>query len=327
MDTLRPLAERVHAGRRGWFLARWLDLPIEEYEARVLADAARRRSLTKSRAATMMPSPLTSRLLQIPFQAASPRPFTEALRIYAASTHRQCCHCGSLRPASEWMSGNVPPSIGVQSFSNRLGGGIAREPKQFVCQICRQQYTLEKLAWPNHRDKQGGDVRTFYLHIFPNGFFTEPFLLAWRSSLMRLRDEDHGAFLVSVGQFFLSADVPAPSAVNVNRTKVNGVAIPRLSETAMYARSYQSIHPVPTSGSVPARPRDRRRHPVHAGLPSQLTRLPVAPLANGAHSARCSWDPAVLRGLIRQMTSTPRPRTSCWRSCGRSTRRAAPGDW
>ena len=36
--------------------------------------------------------------------------------------------------------------IGVQSFSNRLEGGSSREPKRNVCDVCRAQFILEKLA-------------------------------------------------------------------------------------------------------------------------------------------------------------------------------------
>src|SRR5579859_5513499 len=61
--------------------------------------------------------------------------FRDSLRRYADSKRpdRQCCYCSSALPAEEWMAIQVHPSIGVQSFSNRLNGGSSREPKRNVC--------------------------------------------------------------------------------------------------------------------------------------------------------------------------------------------------
>ena len=111
--------------------------------------------------------------------------FSASLRRYVDSKrpHTQCCYCGSTLQAGEWMAIQVPPNIGVQSFSNRLEAGTSREPKRNVCDVCRIQFILEKLAWRSHRDKQGGEQVTFYLHCFPYSFFTQPLLLAWWQAL------------------------------------------------------------------------------------------------------------------------------------------------
>jgi CRISPR-associated protein Csc3 len=123
-----------------------------------------------------------------------PTSFQETLRRYIrdADPERQCCYCGSALAADEWMALQVPPSIAVQSFSNRLEGGSSREPKRNVCPICRNQFILEKLAWQSHRDKHGKDQTTFYLHLFPYSYFTQPLLQAWwqRSDRLSLDQTD-----------------------------------------------------------------------------------------------------------------------------------------
>jgi CRISPR-associated protein Csc3 len=126
----------------------------------------------------------------------------------------------------------VPPSIGVQSFSNRLEGGSPYEPKRNVCDVCRAQFILEKLAWRSHRDKRGDEQLTFYLHLFPYAFFTQPELHAWWLSIDRLRDSDHSAFLIDTRTYFrqLEASQGEP-AIQGYKTGVNGLGLPRLSET------------------------------------------------------------------------------------------------
>ncbi len=84
------------------------------------------------------------------------------------------------------MSIQVPPNIGVQSFSNRLEAGSLRDPKRNVCDICRTQFILEKLAWRSHRDKQGSEQVTFYLHLFPYSYYTQPMLQAWWQSIEKV---------------------------------------------------------------------------------------------------------------------------------------------
>src|SRR5260370_37815706 len=106
--------------------------------------------------------------------------FGESLRQYASKRqYEQCCHCGAALKASEWISVQVPKSIGVQIFSNRLEGGSPREPKRNVSAVCRAQYILEKLAWRSHGDRQGAKQVPFYLHLFPYAFFTQQLLRAW----------------------------------------------------------------------------------------------------------------------------------------------------
>jgi CRISPR-associated protein Csc3 len=158
--------------------------------------------------------------------------FGESLRQYASKRqYEQCCNCGTALKASEWMAAQVPTSIGVQSFSNRLEGGSSRDPKRNVCAVCRAQYILEKLAWRSHRDKQGAEQVTFYLHMFPYAFFTQPLLRAWWVSINRLRDSDHTAFLLNTREYFRNVnELQEDIQIEGYRTTTNGLGLPTLSE-------------------------------------------------------------------------------------------------
>src|SRR5258708_23726411 len=53
-------------------------------------------------------------------------------------------------PAEEWMAGQVPGNIGVQSFSNRLEGGSKYEPKRFEKLWTRSEEHTSELQSPDH---------------------------------------------------------------------------------------------------------------------------------------------------------------------------------
>ncbi len=174
--------------------------------------------------------------------------FTETLQRYADAKrlYMQCCYCGSPLKADEWMSIQVPPNIGVQSFSNRLEAGSLRDPKRNVCDICRTQFILEKLAWRAHRDKQGGSQVTFYLHLFPYTYYTQPLLQAWWQSIEKLRDGKHNAlFFETQGYFREWERFQAGVAPDFYRSSTDGVGIPTLAE----AMSNTPVLPVIVSGS------------------------------------------------------------------------------
>jgi len=158
--------------------------------------------------------------------------FAETLRRYADAKqpHKQCCNCGSALKADEWMSIQVPPNIGVQSFSNRLEAGSNRDPKRNVCDICRTQFILEKLAWRSHRDKQGGERVTFYLHLFPYSYFTQPMLLAWWQSIKNLQDTDHKSLFLDAREYFSKWDLHEAVSPRYYRSSLEGLGIPTLSD-------------------------------------------------------------------------------------------------
>jgi CRISPR-associated protein Csc3 len=151
---------------------------------------------------------------------------------------RQCCYCGSALRAEEWMALQVPSSIGVQSFSNRLDGGSAREPKRNVCAICRNQFILEKLAWRSHKDKQGQEIVTFYLHLFPYSYFTRPMLEAWWESIKRLRDSsDYQALFLNTRAYYQHVEwegrkeyLRFQATIELEWRGSNGLGIPTFAE-------------------------------------------------------------------------------------------------
>ena len=164
-----------------------------------------------------------------------PRPvmladFGESLRLYADTRqYEQCCYCGVALKGSQWMSAQVPKSIGVQFFSNRLEAGSSRDPSRNVCAVCRAQYILEKLAWRSHGDKYGAEQVTFYLHLFPYSFFTQPLLRAWWTSIDRLRDSEHSAFFLDTRHYFRSVESVLED-IQGFPTSTNGLGLPTLSE-------------------------------------------------------------------------------------------------
>lgn len=174
--------------------------------------------------------------------------FAETLRRYAdpKQPHKQCCYCGSALKADEWMAIQVPPNIGVQSFSNRLEAGSSRDPKRNVCDVCRTQFILEKLAWRSHRDKQGGEQVTFYLHLFPYSYFTQPMLLAWWLSIKNLQDTDHKSLFLDTQGYFSKweSDLHADVSPRCYRSSIEGLGIPTLSE----ALSNTPVLPLMISG-------------------------------------------------------------------------------
>lgn len=254
--------------RRGYFIARDLPaLDLDEVEDAVLADlelleeqaaqvkttvkmknvnGAAHMSATRGEASEPLETGYLVEYLKVNLEiwnagnnsaddSALPRPikvadFGESLRLYAAiRQYEQCCYCGVALKASRWMSAQVPKSIGVQFFSNRLEAGSASDPSRNVCAVCRAQYILEKLAWRSHGDKYGAEQVTFYLHLFPYSFFTQPLLRAWWASINRLRDSDHAAFFLDTRHYFRNIEAMLED-IQGFPTSTNGLGLPTLSE-------------------------------------------------------------------------------------------------
>lgn len=158
-----PLFERILADGAQW-MPPGKDVGLGDYAA--LADYARRT-------------------VQFSFGGERQVDFQAALAAYAENNHRQCCYCGSEFPTSKWMAPVAPANVTVQSFSNRLVGGASSEPKKHVCDICRLQFTLEKLT---HQVLKG--IKTMYLHLYPYTFYPDVFLQALRDEVRGLLAQD-----------------------------------------------------------------------------------------------------------------------------------------
>jgi|GEM_PF-3752612 len=242
-----PCYEAINSYRRGYFIAR--DLPLlslEQMSELLLKDLAILRpelviehddnaSSTPLADATYLVDYL-NRTLQVwegsQELSTGTRDFADTLVRYAATKgHRQCCACGSALAATEWNAMQVPPSIAVQMFTNRLEGGSTRDPKRLVCAVCRMQYTLEKLIWRGHRDKYGKDQSTFFLHLYPFAYFTAPLLEGWFAAVQRLGDSENRAFFIDARSSFRALAQHESHYVLGHAVKTNGLGIPLAPET------------------------------------------------------------------------------------------------
>jgi len=232
----RPLYQAISSGRRAYFLIRDVAADFEALYEAMQHDLTGLAGEPASPQRVFVEDYLHTHLNVQGAQPGQPRDFVVPLRRYVADQHRQCCYCGNATPAADWMSANVPPSVNVQLFSARLEGGSSAEPKRMVCAVCRMQFILEKLAWRAHRDKRGEEQITYYLHLFPRTFLTEPLLQAWYGGLERLHaEETTGSFFLDTLAFFRRREERATNAatdwrIPVTSHKINGIALPKLHE-------------------------------------------------------------------------------------------------
>lgn len=238
----RPLYQAISSGRRAYFLVRYVKADFEALYEAMQSDLTRLTDEPATVQRGFVEDYLHTHLNVQGAQPGETRDFAAPLRRYVADQHRQCCYCGNATLAGDWMSANVPPSVNVQLFSARLEGGSSAEPKRMVCAVCRMQFILEKLAWRAHRDKRGAEQITYYLHLFPRTFLTEPLLDAWYRGLERLHaEETTESFFLDTLSFFRRRGERASKGdgatigeadwrMPVTPHKVNGIALPKLHE-------------------------------------------------------------------------------------------------
>jgi CRISPR-associated protein Csc3 len=158
--------------------------------------------------------------------------FAAALRQYVENNHHQCCYCGSEFPTANMMAPQVPENVAVQSFSNRLPGGSSREPKRNLCDVCRVQFTIEKLT---RRSMKG--IKTVFLHLYPYAFYTDLFLVALRNEVQSILSEDISVVFPKTDDAFRA--LLGGGRVNLSfalrnrqgNAYQNGLALPQFSET------------------------------------------------------------------------------------------------
>lgn len=232
-----PVYGAVNTYRWGYFLASACALSLDDLYHTILTDLAPpqpdNEAALPAAHGTVAPPALDRYLHEVLAVSGTAMPaadFVVHLRRYVNGDHRQCCVCSGAASAHEWMAANAPPSIGVQIFSNRLEGGDSREPKRNICPVCRTQFILERLAWKSHRDKQGAEQTTFYLHMFPYSFFTRPLLAAWYGEVQRLRSQDLGSFFIKTDEAFRDWLANDSVAIQGVAGGTMGVALPQLAE-------------------------------------------------------------------------------------------------
>lgn len=120
--------------------------------------------------------------VQFSFQMPPANELLGHLQRYVQNNHRQSAYGSTTFETEEWFSGDVPDTISVQQFSNRLAV-VPRDPKKFVDPITKAQFLLEKISYvPGYSSKKKPNI-TYYLHIYPHAFFSDAYLHMWRHTV------------------------------------------------------------------------------------------------------------------------------------------------
>lgn len=150
--------------------------------------------------------------------------FTHNLNAYCENNHKQSCYGSSTFNTSKLMKGNVPQSIKVQQFSNRLLGGSQDEPKRYVDPIVNQQFIVEKVNYIS------GKSKSFYLHLMPYSFMTAPFIESFKNIFQQLNKFDVSAISLSLKEaldFFRKQNY---CILPIKNQKTTGILVPNHSE-------------------------------------------------------------------------------------------------
>ena len=228
--------------------------------------------------------------------------WSAALRRYITSQHQQCSLCGSEFDTQEWMAADVPSKQKVQQFSNRLLAGTTREPKRYVCTVCRTQYLLDKLTFKTM------DASTrYFAHFYPYTFFTPDYLQTLRNTWQENKGKSIEALLTNIGKSWRETEQRGyPVLISIPKT-VTGVAIPQFPEAV------GNIFTVPINAPGDSAT-ERFLHAIQSallwklwlGCRVALTESPQPPFSGewqvvGKQSGEFFVDgiPAALRGLVR----------------------------
>lgn len=181
----------------------------------------------------------TDYLLRYLIFGAEGRPyvgFGDDLTHYVTNQHNQCVCCGGPFPTDKWMAPDVRSNIKVQVFSNRLpGGGSSSQVKKYVCEVCKIQFLLEKLNYPEVRGEN-----LLHLHLFPYSFHTAPFIAGLSRSLQSLRFKDTALRALNMNSddaidSISSEAIESPvfrTRTQKNKPQPYGLYVPRFAETS-----------------------------------------------------------------------------------------------
>jgi CRISPR-associated protein Csc3 len=219
--------------QRAYIVAGDLELATNPLYQRILEDGVRLMPVTRTKKLGdyVVLANYVARTVTFSFGSEREVDFGAALAAYVNSNHRQCCYCGSEFPTQKWMAPVAPANVTVQSFSNRLPGGWSNEPKKNVCDVCRLQFTLEKLT---HQALKG--IKTMYLHLYPYSFYTDVFLQALQDEVRELLAQDTTVVFLrsddAFQSFLADSRVDLPIAVRKadGNPYQNGVVLPRHTE-------------------------------------------------------------------------------------------------
>ena len=114
--------------------------------------------------------------------------------------------------------------IVVQQFSNRLEGGVKREPKRNICPVCREQFFLEQMLF------RSGGAKGMYLHFFPKSGLPAEYLDTLRQTLEDLAQKAEPDTFFLPTETSLVAEEDTGSELKLLAQKARGFALPRRSE-------------------------------------------------------------------------------------------------
>ena len=142
---------------------------------------------------------------------------------YVGQNHTQSAYGSTAFPTEHWMSGDVPKTVKVQQFSNRLGAG-GGEPKKRIDPLTKAQFLLEKLNYA----PAGHGAKTYYLHMYPYAYYSHDYLQLWQETVRAWVEQDVTALFIKTDDmlrsFFEERPQPQLQASAVNS---NGLPLPR----------------------------------------------------------------------------------------------------
>ncbi|MGB3642610.1 MAG: CRISPR-associated protein Csc3 [Rivularia sp. (in: cyanobacteria)] len=146
---------------------------------------------------------------------------SDDLNAYIEANPRKRCSLGStFSSTNELISNNMPPGTKVQSFSNRLPGGISSDPKRQGDSVAALAYQLMTVGanFPANSKQQ-----PLYLHLaLPKGSSPE-LLRIWRECLRELAATNADGGTVTVNELKLYKD----NILEFKANKVVGFAFPK----------------------------------------------------------------------------------------------------
>lgn len=163
--------------------------------------------------------------VQFSFQLPDRQGFATHLRQYVKNNHRQSAYGSTSFDTELWRSGDVPKSVKVQQFSNRLAAGPG-DPVKRIDPITKAQFLLEKLNYP-----PGYKATTFYLHIYPHAFYSPAYVVAWRRTVRNLAEQEISALFIKTDDSLRSIfDESQPIRLPVSTSNSNGLPLPGAPE-------------------------------------------------------------------------------------------------
>ena len=215
---------------RPFVVAGTLDQSYENLEPRVsdiLARLLDAQGLTSPAETTDFLTSYLTEVLDVDFAPRPAADFAAYFRAYTEQNHRQCCYSASTGQADSWMSAEVPKGIVVQQFSNRLEGGVKREPKRNICPVCREQFFLEQMLF------RSGGAKGMYLHFFPEQHASAAYLHTLRRTLQNLAQQtDPDTFFLPTEASLVDGDKEGEKdfVLDLKAQKACGFSVPKRSE-------------------------------------------------------------------------------------------------